>query len=474
MIDRQNRVGKDKHIIQRLLGVFDFKLRKYRRLRDVGNPLMTRIADGVPKELFIRAGEDLGLSKNSRTFVLKSRNDCDFVMDRAIHDILWEGKRWIERVCDEDIGKYQPEEQAMLKAHRAPAFSLYEVMAVSAGRGVLLKDLFDGRELFLIDLGLGATGSKGLVIATRVISHRDIHFTAGVTMAYRPERVKSMIERLSALYREQENTPVWKETMRNQVPALFREYRKGEVEVEFAPVTHAPAGPPRAETGEADKAPQAPEEERPLPGRNAPCPCGSGKKYKKCCLPGEDKTVRETAWSYAKKKQLIQRSDDFPVYFCYINPCWQEVGLARIMIARAHESGRLIISSFLVDIFCLGIKSAFCNADVPADKFETEALRSYGDQKPMTIGIHYAREIVFGALEYAGGLGFKPHPDFNLACCVLGREEPPGSRNIRFGGPDGKPMYIAGPDDDVPVILKKLRKRLGEGGFEFCVPATDD
>jgi SEC-C motif len=21
-------------------------------------------------------------------------------------------------------------------------------------------------------------------------------------------------------------------------------------------------------------------------GRNAPCPCGSGKKYKKCCLPG--------------------------------------------------------------------------------------------------------------------------------------------------------------------------------------------
>jgi len=23
------------------------------------------------------------------------------------------------------------------------------------------------------------------------------------------------------------------------------------------------------------------------PGRNAPCPCGSGKKYKKCCLPAD-------------------------------------------------------------------------------------------------------------------------------------------------------------------------------------------
>lgn len=24
--------------------------------------------------------------------------------------------------------------------------------------------------------------------------------------------------------------------------------------------------------------------EKPLVGRNDPCPCGSGKKYKKCCL----------------------------------------------------------------------------------------------------------------------------------------------------------------------------------------------
>ena len=24
------------------------------------------------------------------------------------------------------------------------------------------------------------------------------------------------------------------------------------------------------------------------PGRNAPCPCGSGKKYKKCCLPRDE------------------------------------------------------------------------------------------------------------------------------------------------------------------------------------------
>ncbi len=28
--------------------------------------------------------------------------------------------------------------------------------------------------------------------------------------------------------------------------------------------------------------------ETPRIGRNDPCPCGSGKKYKKCCLRGEE------------------------------------------------------------------------------------------------------------------------------------------------------------------------------------------
>jgi tetratricopeptide (TPR) repeat protein len=29
------------------------------------------------------------------------------------------------------------------------------------------------------------------------------------------------------------------------------------------------------------------------PGRNDPCPCGSGKKYKKCCLPKDEAIERE-------------------------------------------------------------------------------------------------------------------------------------------------------------------------------------
>ncbi|MCU0241195.1 MAG: SEC-C domain-containing protein [Vicinamibacteria bacterium] len=29
------------------------------------------------------------------------------------------------------------------------------------------------------------------------------------------------------------------------------------------------------------------------PGRNEPCPCGSGQKYKRCCLEKDEATARE-------------------------------------------------------------------------------------------------------------------------------------------------------------------------------------
>ncbi|MBO7622282.1 MAG: SEC-C domain-containing protein [Victivallales bacterium] len=41
--------------------------------------------------------------------------------------------------------------------------------------------------------------------------------------------------------------------------------------------------PPQKETGEMPERGKPIVREEPKVGRNDPCPCGSGKKYKKCC-----------------------------------------------------------------------------------------------------------------------------------------------------------------------------------------------
>ena len=40
-------------------------------------------------------------------------------------------------------------------------------------------------------------------------------------------------------------------------------------------------------------------------GRNDPCPCGSGKKYKKCCLPRDTAVLRRTREEEPAEKPFI-------------------------------------------------------------------------------------------------------------------------------------------------------------------------
>lgn len=80
-------------------------------------------------------------------------------------------------------------------------------------------------------------------------------------------------------------------------------------------------------------------------------------------------------------------------------------------------------------------------SDTRLRRFVRDYFASYhGD--PLRVPIELAREVVFGSIEYARGLGFEPHPDFAAAEAHLGSWTTVG--NITFGM-NGKPMYFPGP-----------------------------
>lgn len=41
-------------------------------------------------------------------------------------------------------------------------------------------------------------------------------------------------------------------------------------------------------------------------GRNDPCPCGSGKKYKKCCLARDEAAARQSAQERARVIRAVE------------------------------------------------------------------------------------------------------------------------------------------------------------------------
>ena len=77
------------------------------------------------------------------------------------------------------------------------------------------------------------------------------------------------------------------------------------------------------------------------------------------------------------------------------------------------------------------------------------------------VSLELGRQIVYGAIGYARGLGFEPHADFGQAAGYLGTWD--GECELTFGL-DGKPMYICGPHDNAEKIIRKL-SGLGEGNY---------
>jgi hypothetical protein len=77
---------------------------------------------------------------------------------------------------------------------------------------------------------------------------------------------------------------------------------------------------------------------------------------------------------------------------------------------------------------------------------------------------------VYGAIDYARKLGFEPQKDFRLSRFTL--SEPSNTElpyNIEFGK-DGKPLYIAGPNDNADRVIERLRKTVGDENFRYLLP----
>ena len=71
------------------------------------------------------------------------------------------------------------------------------------------------------------------------------------------------------------------------------------------------------------------------------------------------------------------------------------------------------------------------------------------DRPPLRASLELARELVFGAEEYARGLGFEPHRDFEPCSGHLGTWSGPSSIVFGYHGKQG-------PNDDLVAVTEAL------------------
>jgi hypothetical protein len=143
-------------------------------------------------------------------------------------------------------------------------------------------------------------------------------------------------------------------------------------------------------------------------------------------------------------------------------------GLASVVVARQERRHRVTVCGYLVDTYCLGLKNAVGPRSMAAGDLEA-FVAYYFDahgEPPLPVGLDLVQHLVFGAVEYARGLGFEPHPDFDLVAGHLGEWTPPSA--VTFGR-NGQPLYVQGPRDNAASITATLNRAVGQGNYHYVL-----
>ncbi len=185
----------------------------------------------------------------------------------------------------------------------------------------------------------------------------------------------------------------------------------------------------------------------------------------------QKRSRRAVSSSQAPLSRILPRdAGQWPLKECLITSNWQETGeIIQVLIARHGPLGQIGVGVFLVDLGCLGVKNAF-GYQVNADEYGQLRKKLQSQQKMISADLNLAAKIIREGIAYAERLGFKPHRDYRQAQPILGDADPDACDKEIPLGKDGKPLFIAGPYDNVRQVMARLTKAVGPDGFYYMIP----
>jgi hypothetical protein len=252
-------------------------LARYKHLRQVGLRLNHRLVKTLSKSVLDEGGKKLGTLKKN-VLVLDTEDEIVVLMDYCIHDVRRQGVNAVERYLAESPPAPDSEEMVLLQAMRQARYSLFAVEAAEPGVGVHVRDLLRDEPLFLVDVGFSRTATPGLVLAARVMAPEGISQTTGAALPFGVLPAANRAEFLGGLA-----TTFKLPDLRHLSPEGAGELAAAVIRtcLQSGAAEHIQYHEPRLSGGRG-RVPAAPPAARHV-GRNDPCPCGSGKKYKHCC-----------------------------------------------------------------------------------------------------------------------------------------------------------------------------------------------
>ncbi len=168
------------------------------------------------------------------------------------------------------------------------------------------------------------------------------------------------------------------------------------------------------------------------------------------------------------EKYIVTKGRDLPFSDCFICEGWKETGMATVFIVKQMPSGKFIFASYLIDIYCLGVKNSMYRFNIYANEIE-DIKAKFEPQvgRMVKADIVFLHNLIYGAVDYAEELGFHPENSFKITENLLNPDLiDDGIETIEFGS-GGQPYFFAGLHDNVRKILDTLDKNVGSGNYLF-------
>jgi len=164
-----------------------------------------------------------------------------------------------------------------------------------------------------------------------------------------------------------------------------------------------------------------------------------------------------------------------PMHECLVPSTLFESGIGTLLASRKTATGQFATAVFLVDVFCLGIKDAFFNVldiDEYEGRLKSGLIASHGEGVHTNKHPSCFKKLILGVVDYAGGLGLRPHKDYQRTIPLLESIDPTVCPERFEYGHEGKPFYIRGPSESLSQakrIVDHLERRCGPGNFNMLV-----
>ena len=169
---------------------------------------------------------------------------------------------------------------------------------------------------------------------------------------------------------------------------------------------------------------------------------------------------------------IKQKARNLPVEACYISKDIENVGEGTVIVVRRHPNDKFTLATYLLDIFCLGVKDTFYRLRL--DEFEYEEyLDKFTSMDVTEITYNEAHNWIYGAIAFAEEAGIAPHKDFNVTQYML-EEDTEDIPLIEYNyGKDGKHFLVAMSQLELSRYIPILKKNLGDD-FDYVLQDDED